>query len=97
MSFCNLLFWTYQANSWHILFVLKKLLTVDQAFTDLKGGEGSVVLSPKTGKVSLTSIYLAYYQQESYTPYIQPIYIFEGQDFMAYVSAIDKQYIAPNQ
>ncbi len=90
----NFVFWPVDLST----FATYYLKPASQAFTDLKAGEGSVVVSPtNTGKASITSVYLAYYQQESYTPYIQPIYVFEGENFKAYVSAIDKQYLAPNQ
>lgn len=58
------------------------------AFDDLKNGKGIVILEPSSPKVSITSVYLAYYQSETYFPYLQPIFVFEGPGFAAYVEAI---------
>lgn len=62
--------------------------TVDQAFSQLQGGKGFISLDPKTPNVSITSIYLAYYQTDEYTPYLQPVFVFEGPEFAAFVPAI---------
>lgn len=66
---------------------------VNMAFNELKGGKGTVIIEPKNPKVSLNSIYLAYFESKSYTQYIQPVYVFEGEDFVAYVPAIVDQYL----
>lgn len=68
--------------------------SANQAFTDLKNGQGVVVIEPKLPQVSLTSVRLAYYQSEQYSPYLEPIYVFEGENFMAYVSAITPEYLS---
>lgn len=67
--------------------------TPEDAFNDLKGGKGAIILEPAKGEVSITSIYLGYYLSDTYTPYLHPIYVFEGPQFVAYVSAIDSQFI----
>ncbi len=88
----NFVYWPIDKNTSATYYIR----TAEQAFADLKTGQGSVVRSPtNSGTASITNIYLAYYQQEEYTPYIQPIYVFEGEEFMAYVPAIDKQFISP--
>ena len=63
------------------------------AFNDLKTGKGVVVLEPTKPQVSITSIYLGYYLPESYSPYLIPIYVFEGQNFVAYVPAITDEFL----
>ena len=69
--------------------------TVSDAFKDLKVGKNTVLIkTPTSGQVSLRSIYLAYYQSENYTPYLQPVYVFEGENFAAYVVAIPNDYLA---
>lgn len=65
----------------------------DDAFNDLKGGKGAIILEPEKAEVSITSIYLGYYLSDSYTPYLQPIYIFEGPQFVAFVSAVDSSFV----
>lgn len=58
------------------------------AFEDLKQGKGVVILEPEKPQVSITSVYLAYFQSEEYSPYLQPIFVFEGPSFVAFVDAI---------
>ena len=66
--------------------------SAEDAFADLRSGKGVVVLEPVKAEVSITSIYLGYYLAENYSPYLQPIYVFEGPQFIAYVSAIADQF-----
>lgn len=73
-------------------FATYPLKAADQAFEDLKSGKGVVVLEPKKPQVSITSIYLGYYLSQNYTPYLLPIYIFEGPQFVSFVSAIDSEF-----
>lgn len=65
----------------------------EDAFNELKGGKGAIILEPAKGEVSITSIYLGYYLSDTYSPYLHPIYIFEGPQFVAYVSAIDSNFV----
>lgn len=64
------------------------IITAEQALNDLRSGKGYISIEPKNAQVSITSVYLAYYQTEEYTPYLQPIFIFEGPHFVALVPAI---------
>lgn len=73
-------------------FATYPLKTAEAAFGDLKQGKGVVVIEPSKPQVSITSVYLGYYLAENYSPYLQPIFIFEGPDFVAYVSAITDQF-----
>ncbi|MDO8577160.1 MAG: hypothetical protein Q7R82_02335 [Candidatus Daviesbacteria bacterium] len=73
-------------------FATYPLKGAEQAFDDLKNGKGVVVVEPDKPEVSITSVYLGYYLPESYSPYLQPIYIFEGPSFVAYVTAINEQF-----
>lgn len=66
------------------------LKTAGQALDDLRSGLGYVAVSPNSPQVSLTSVELAYYQSGTYTPYLQPIYVFEGPSFVALVPAIQQ-------
>lgn len=58
------------------------------ALTDLQSGKGVVILEPEKPQVSITSVYLGYFLSDDYSQYLQPIYVFEGPQFVAYVSAI---------
>lgn len=60
----------------------------EEAFDDLKNGSGVVVVEPLKPQVSISSVYLGYFLPEIYSPYLQPIFVFEGPNFVAYVSAI---------
>ncbi|MEK7616670.1 MAG: hypothetical protein AAB414_01305 [Patescibacteria group bacterium] len=66
--------------------------TPEEALDDLKSGKGVVILEPQNPKVSITSLSLDYFLPEDYNPYIQPIYIFEGPSFMAYIPAVSSQF-----
>ena len=64
----------------------------EQSLEDLKSGKGSVVLEPDKPQVSITSVYLGYFLEEKYSPYLLPIFVFEGPNFAAYVPAITEQF-----
>lgn len=64
------------------------IITPDQAFEKLKNGEAAVVIQPTGSSVSLTKVYLAYLLTDEYEPYLQPVFVFEGTNFFAYVAAV---------
>lgn len=66
--------------------------TAEQAFDDLKSGKGVVVVEPSKPQVSISSVYMGYFLADSYNPYLQPIFVFEGPNFVAYVSAISEEF-----
>jgi|GEM_PF-1530318 hypothetical protein len=66
--------------------------TAEEAFDDLKTGRGTVIIAPDKPQVSVTSVSLGYYLSGSYSPYLQPIYVFEGPNFVSYVSAVSEQF-----
>ncbi len=61
----------------------------NEAFDDLRSGKGYVALEPQKTQVSISSVYLAYFESENYSPYLLPVFIFEGPQFAAFVSAIN--------
>lgn len=63
------------------------LKTAEQALTDLKSGLAYIHNEPPNPQISISSIYLAYLEQEDYTPYLQPVFVFEGSGFTALVPA----------
>lgn len=81
-------YWEIDTNTF-TTYPLKKIAI---AFDELKQGHASVVIDPKTSKVSLYTAYIAYLQTEEYTPYLQPVYVFEGENFAALVPAISSEY-----
>ena len=62
--------------------------SVSQAFSDLKSGQGVVIMAPDNPKVSIRSVYLAYFLPDLYAQYLQPVYVFNGENFVAFVPAI---------
>ena len=69
------------------------LKTGDQVFQDLQTGKGFLIQGADalTGKtiVNIKKLYLAYLISGYYTPYIQPVYVFIGEDdFVAYIPAV---------
>lgn len=76
------------------------LKTTQQAWEELTQGKGFIAhLPPKIGnEVIIRRVYLAYYQSSQYQPYLQPIFVFEGDDkFAAYVPAITSDWTEPAQ
>lgn len=67
--------------------------TAEAAYNDLKGGKGVVILQPAKPQVSISSVYLGYYLPDNYTSYLQPIYVFEGPQFVAYIPAITNEFL----
>lgn len=74
-------------------FATYPIKTAEAAFDDLKNGKGVIIIEPVKPQVSLTSVSLGYYLPENYSPYLQPIFVFEGPDFVAYVAAINPDLI----
>lgn len=75
------------------------LKTGEEAYTDLQKGSAIVPFSQAKsgGFVSITKIYLAYFLSEEYSPYLQPVYVFEGPEFIGYVQAVKEASIDPTQ
>lgn len=65
------------------------LKSADQAFTDLKNQKGFISTKPPKGNdISITSVSLAYLQTSQYSAYLQPVFVFEGPNFLGLVSAV---------
>lgn len=69
--------------------------SVDQAFDQLQKGEGITVLPYSRSTVAIEKVYLAYLLPKEYTPFLQPVYVFEGPQFAAYVPAITSDNFEP--
>jgi hypothetical protein len=70
--------------------------TATMALDDLKAGLGVIVIAPSESKISILNTYLGYFESENYSPYLQPIYIFEGPNFVAYVPAVTQEFASFN-
>lgn len=66
-----------------------------QAWQDLQSGNGFIAHYPNSGTtVVVRNVYLAYYDSFEAQTYLQPIFVFEGDDgFLAYVPAVSSEWI----
>ncbi len=70
------------------------LKTSTQAWQELQVGGGFILQLPKTPLVTVRNVYLAYYDSVAPQTYLQPVFVFEGDDgFIAYVSAVSPEFI----
>jgi len=70
------------------------LRTTDSAWRLLQAGEGYVADTGSTDSVIIRNVYLGYYDSFEEQTYLQPIYVFEGdQGFLGYVAALDPKYL----
>lgn len=90
-NYLSLDFTSYQVDK--NTFATYPTKTPDEAFTDLKSGQGTVLVEPTKPDVSITSVSMAYYLPDSYAPYLQPVYLFEGPDFAALVPAVNNHFL----
>ncbi|MBI2600310.1 hypothetical protein HYW43_05335 [Candidatus Daviesbacteria bacterium] len=77
------------------IFATYPIKTADEAFADLQAGKGIVIIQPPKPEVSITLVYLGYFLAQDYSPYLQPIFVFEGPQFVAYVPAITAEFQSP--
>lgn len=72
-----------------------KLRTSMTAWQDLQNGNGFIARYPTTGAtVVVRSVSLAYYDSFEPQTYLQPIFVFEGDDgFVGYVPAVSSEWI----
>lgn len=67
--------------------------TLDQAMTEFKNGKYWPVSDVVNEKVIIRKIYLAYFEPITLTNFMQPVYVFAGDNnFIAYVSAISEKF-----
>ncbi len=78
------------------LFETYPLRTVLEAWEELKGEGGYVAnLGENTdGKITITKIYLGFFEAETPQDFLQPIFVFEGRnDFFGYIQAVAKEWL----
>lgn len=82
------------ANIDRELFSTYPIKTSEQAWKDLTSGNYWPESDTGANAVTIRKIYLAYFEPISLTNYLQPIYVFEGDNnFVAYVTAVTDKYI----
>lgn len=70
--------------------------TGDEAWEEFINGEGAIVsAAPNSGtNIVIKEMFLGYYDPQEYQEYLQPVYVFLGDnDFAAYVPAIVNDYV----
>ncbi|CAN5311020.1 hypothetical protein BH10PAT1_BH10PAT1_4760 [soil metagenome] len=76
-------------------FATYPLKTADVAFKELQAGKGYIanIGDNTNGKITITNVYLGYYDPGIQTQFYQPIIVFEGSNnFVAYVPAVTSTY-----
>ena len=76
-------------------FAAYQIKTSQQAFIELKAGKAYyAALPPNQTQIVITNSYLAYYDGESSQLYMQPVFVFEGENnFLAFVPAIAPPWV----
>lgn len=70
------------------------LKTSSFAWQELQSGGGYIVHYPNTAVATIRNVYLAYYDPFEPQTYLQPIFVFEGDNgFQAFVPAIDPEWV----
>src|SRR3989344_1887046 len=68
--------------------------TSQEAFEELKIGKGYIAkYVPSDGEILIKNVYLGYYIGEEKQQYLLPIFVFEGNNFLAYVSSLKDEWI----
>lgn len=75
------------------------IITSQEAWDELNSGGGYIAnLGDNDTNITIRRVYLGYYDAGQYTPYFQPIVVFEGDnDFFAYIPAIEKRLYAKEE
>ena len=69
--------------------------TSEEAINSLKTGNYWTAKDVSNKNVVIRKMYLAYFEPTTLTNYLQPIFVFEGDNgFVAYVPAINSSYIS---
>lgn len=82
-------FWPIDLLSGHTY----PIITPDEAYDKLQTQQAKIIVKPLNIRVSITKVYLGYYLSKEYQPFLQPVYVFEGDNFVAYVPAVKEDQI----
>lgn len=78
----------------YLTFETYPLRGVRSAWKMVQAGEAFIVHGQDLERAVIRSVELAYYDDFNYQSFLQPIYVFKGDDnFLAYVSAIHPNYL----
>ncbi|MDP3724071.1 MAG: hypothetical protein Q8R11_00380 [bacterium] len=75
------------------------LKTPAQAWRELNGGRAILVRTPTNGvaEVRIENIFLGYVVSGQKQEFLQPLYVFTGEDFQAYLPAIPEEWLLPRE
>ncbi len=77
------------------IFSTYPIKTIDQAWEELKNGQYWPASDTQGDSMAIRKVYLAYFEPVTLTNYLQPVYVFEGdQGFVALVPAVTSKYIS---
>lgn len=69
--------------------------TAKEAYSELEKGKAYIASHSKSGSISITNVFLAYYIGKERQDYLLPIVVFEGSNnFIAYVSAVKDEWVS---
>ena len=75
-------------------FAAYHLKTSEQAYQELQNGKAYFAQFPQNQtQITITNIFLAYFDGKSPQLYMQPVFVFEGENFLAYVPAIAPPWV----
>ena len=76
-------------------FATYPLIGVQVAWQRLQKGQAYFAQVPPANKtkIGIEDVYLAYYDAETPQQFMQPVYLFEGKDFRAYVPAVADEWV----
>jgi hypothetical protein len=81
-------------SQWHTY----PLRSVTQAWRLMQNGEGYVASFDGGEQAVIRNVYLGYYDDFEEQDYLQPVYVFTGDDdFVGYVSALDPSWVQKSQ
>ena len=67
--------------------------TTSEAFFDLKQGKGFISQKPENNNIPIKNVFLGYYMKEKRSDFLLPVIVFQGDNFIAYVSAVKDEWI----
>ncbi|MBI2328024.1 hypothetical protein HYU92_06935 [Candidatus Curtissbacteria bacterium] len=74
-------------------FATYPLKGVQKAFQELKAKKAAFNKNVQSNQLAIRDVTLGYLESKMNGPYIQPVYLFKGNDFIAYVPAVDDGWI----
>lgn len=71
-----------------------EIKTAADAFLELKQGKAYITVKPDTKNISIKNVSLGYYMGGDIRDFLMPVIVFQGDNFIAHVSAIMDEWIS---